>query len=194
MRRLVVVALMLPFALGIGACGAEPVAPGLVAPDDALMQRQNPRGTGLVLESITGAELPFGIPLGDVVIEQAVIKEFGIVEDVAGNIIGLDAAIVLDVVGEGPLSTGVTEEFRTEVAIISSGSGCRVVGIDPAPLTIDVLTNLVSVDVPAATVEAGSSGAVGSLLCAAGRLLTPVTSGASQAIRSLVDAINRILI
>ncbi|MDQ3996297.1 MAG: hypothetical protein M3303_04695 [Gemmatimonadota bacterium] len=145
-----------------------------------------------MLESITGATLPLGLELGDVVIEQAVIKEIGI-ERIAGNIVGLNARLALDLSGDA-LGAGVTEEFTTGISVISSGSGCSVATVDPAPLTVDVIGNLVEIDVPAATVEASSSGAVGNLLCAAGRLLTPVTSGASRAIQSLVDAINRLLI
>jgi hypothetical protein len=191
-----VVALVLPLVLGIGACGKEPVAPRGVAPDDALLQREKPRGTGFVLSSLTGTTLPLGLDLGDVTIQQAVLKDFGIVEDIAGNIVGLDAGVVLDLTG-GVLGTNVvTEEFRTEIAVISSGRGCSIATVDPAPpkLAVDVLGRAVFIDVPAATVQAGGSGAVGNLLCAAGSLLTPVTRGASQAIRSLVDAINRLLI
>jgi hypothetical protein len=189
-----VVALVLPLVLGVGACGKEPMAPTAAAAEGALLQRGHFRGTGFVLESITGATLPLGLDLGDAVIRQAMIKEFGIAEDIAGSIVGLNAVVELRVIGEGPLSTGVTEEFTTGVGIISSGRGCRVIGVDLAPLAVDVLGRAVVVDVPVATVEAGSSGAVGSLLCAAGKLLTPVTGGAARALRSLVDAVNRLLI
>ena len=66
-------ALALTFALGITACGREPVAPVPTPSDVApLAQKGHVEGTGRVLENIAG--LPLG--LGDVVIRQAVIKEF----------------------------------------------------------------------------------------------------------------------
>ena len=193
MRRRV--ALMLPFVLGIGACGKEPVAPVTTAAEQTVPSFQaQARGTGLVVESLTGVRF-LGTDLGDIVINQAVVKEFGLIEDALGNIVGLEATGVVEFTG-GLLGTDiVTEEFSASVGVVNSGNGqCDVVTIDPAPLTLDALGRTVAVDVPVGQVGVKGSGAVGNLLCAVGRLLTPVTSGASRAVRSLVDAINRLLI
>jgi len=193
-----VAALALPLALGIGACGKEPVAPAAATPEVGapLTQRAQARGTGLVLDNVTGLRVPLlGVDLGDVVIRQAIVKEFGIVEDIAGNIVGLEATGVVELTGGVLGSDVVREDFSASVGIINSGRGqCEIVTIDPSPLQLDVLDQVATVDVPVSEVEVRGSGAVGNLLCAVGRLLTPVTSGASQAIRSLVDAINAILV
>jgi hypothetical protein len=189
------VVLVLPLAFGIGACGAEPVAPPGLTParTEPSMQAQA-RGTGLVVESLTGLEL-LGTDLGDIVVNQAVVKRFGVVEDVLGNIIGLEAVGDVQLTG-GLLGTNVvTKEFSASVGVVNSGRGqCDVVTVDPAPVTVDAGFGAVSIDVPVGETRVRGSGAVGNLVCAAGRLLTPVTSGASRAIRSLVDAVNRLLI
>jgi len=185
---------VLPLLLGVGACGKEPVAPDReMRPHDlsALQQNTIQRGTGVVLTSVTG----LAIGLGDIVIDQAVIKEFGIIEDVAGNIIGIKATGVVDLTG-GVLGTGVvTEDFTTEVAVISSGAGqCRIVTVDLAPMSLDVLGRTVFVDLPAADVTARGSGALGSLLCALGQLLQGPVGQITEGVRGLVNAINGILI
>jgi hypothetical protein len=192
MRRRVVFAL--PLVLGIGACGKEPVAPERSAVPEAPLMQAKAKGTGLVVESLTGLTF-LGTNLGDIVINQAVVKEFGLVEDLAGNIVGLEATGVVGFTG-GLLGTDVvTEDFSASVGVVNSGSGqCEIVTIDPAPLTLDALGQTVTVDVPVGEVGVRGSGAVGNLLCVAGRLLSPVTGGASRAVRSIVDAINRLLI
>jgi hypothetical protein len=193
MRRRVV--LVLPLVLGIGACGKEPVAPVRMAAEQTVPSLQaQAKGTGLVVESLTGIKF-LGTDLGDLVIDQAVVKEFGLIEDVLGNIVGLEATGVVSLTG-GLLGTDVvTEDFSASVGILNSGSGqCEVITVDPAPLTVDALGRTVAIDVPVGNVGVKGSGAVGNLLCAVGRLLTPVTSGASRAVQSLVDAVNRLLI
>jgi hypothetical protein len=197
MRRRV--ALVLPLVLGIGACGREPVAPA--APYDVapLQQKGHVEGTGLLLESITGVTVPLvGIPVGDIVIRQAVIKEFGVVEDALGNIIGLEATGVLEfTVGlAGPV---LTEDFTTGVGVISTSRGqCEIITVDLAtvqnPIRLDVLGGLAFVDLPAAEVTGRGNGALGSLLCNLGQALQPLVSGVTQGVRGLVNAINNILI
>jgi hypothetical protein len=187
-----VVGLVLPVALGIAACGKEPVAPEpAVHRDVPLLQKKgHVEGTGLVLESLTG--LPLG--LGDFVVKQAVIKEFGIVEDVLGNFVGLEATGVLEL-ASGALGIVVTEDFTTGVGVISTSRGqCEIITVNLAPMSVDVLGRTVFVDFPAAEVTGRGNGALGSLLCNLGQALQPVVSGVTAGIRGLVNAINQILI
>jgi hypothetical protein len=202
MRRRVP-ALVLPLALGIAACGREPVAPVETAHHDlSALQQQDPvEGTGLVLGSRTVATIPLiRLPVGDVVIDQVVIKEFGVVEDLVGNIVGLSATGVLELTGGVFGQDVVTEDFTTEVLVISSRSRgqCEIITIDLAtaaePIEVDVLGRTAFVDLPAAEVTGRGNGALGSLLCALGQALQPVVSGVTRGVRGLVNAINNILI
>ena len=196
MRKRVV--LVLPLALGIAACGREPVAPEPMAPHNVspLQQKGHVEGTGLLLESVTGLTVPLlGIDLGDVVIRQAVIKEFGLVEDIVGNIIGLEATGVLEITGGVLGSNVVTEDFTTGVGIISTSRGqCDIITINLAPISVDVLGRTAFVDVPAAEVAGRGNGAVGSLLCNLGQLAQGLVNGVTRGVRGLVNAINQILI
>ena len=118
-----------------------------------------------------------------------------LVEDVVGNIVGLEAEGVLRLTG-GVLGTDVvTENFRTQVQIASSGPGqCDVVTVDLGRVAVDALGELVSVDLPAAEVRPRASGALGPLLCGVGAIAQPPVSGVTSLVRGLVNAINRILI
>lgn len=198
MRRSV--ALLLPLVLGSASCGTEPVAP-TVTPDDAapLQQRGHVEGTGLVLEDLTQVRVPvldaLGVTIGDVVINQAVIKEFGTVEDIAGNIVGLEATGVLELTG-GLLGTNVvTEEFTTGVGVVSTSRGqCDVVTVDLSGMRVDAIAGLVFVDVPAAEVTPRGNGAVGSLLCSLGQVAQGLVNGVTRGVKGLVNALNNLLI
>jgi hypothetical protein len=195
-----VVGLVLPVALGIAACGQEPVAPEpVVARDVPSFQKGHVEGTGLVLNSLTDVSAPLldalGVEIGEVVIEQAVIKQFGTVEDLAGNIIGLEATGFLMLSGDALGTEVVRQEFTTGVGVISRSRGqCDIVTINLAPIALDALGGLVSVDAPAAEVTGRGNGAVGSLLCALGQALQPVVNRVTRGVRGLVNAINQILI
>lgn len=143
------------------------------------------KGSGLVLNSVTGLTLPLIGSLGDVVIDQAVLTNFAIVENVVGQIVGLQVDGVLQFTG-GVLGTNVvTENFNTTVSVTSSGFGqCDLVTIDLGQIHVNAL--VADVDVPAATVTGKGSGAVGSLLCALGQALNGLTS----ALPGLVNALN----
>ena len=183
-------ALVLPLALGL-ACAEHPTAP---SPDTRasvpgpLMQAK--KGTGLILNSVTGLTLPLIGRLGDVVIDQAEITNFAIVEKGVGEIVGVEANGVLQLTG-GVLGTDVVKQnFTTTVSVASSGHGqCGIVTIDLAPIDITVLDPIARVDIPAATVDAKGSGALGPLLCALGQALNPVTA----ALRGIVQAINALI-
>ena len=96
---------------------------------------------------------------------------------------------VLQLTG-GVLGTDVvTQDFSTTVAVTSGGNGqCGVVTLDLAPIDINAL--VAQVDLPAATVDAKSSGALGPLLCNLGQaLLQPI----ADAVRGLVQALNNLI-
>ena len=192
-------ALALPLALALGACNDSPVAP-TAAPAathaQPLLQQSTPKGTGIVLNSVTGLSLPVVSSvlgqLGTVNIDQAVITNFAIVENTVGQIVGLKASGVLQLTG-GLLGTNVvTQNFTTTASVTSSGPGqCSLVSIDLGSIDINAL-NLASVDVPAATLTGQGSGAVGSLLCNLGNLLSGLTSGGtgSPGAAGVVTALN----
>ena len=89
----------------------------------------------------------------------------------------------------------VTEDFTASVGIINSGRGqCSVITVDPAPVTVDVLGGAVAtVDVPVGNVDVRGSGAVGPLLCLAGRLLDSPTRATERLVRAVVDLVNRLI-
>jgi hypothetical protein len=191
------VALMLAVC-GITACGSEPIAPEAPSPRDLApaQQRGHVEGTGLVLESITGITVPLlGVDLGDVVVRQAVIKEFGVIENALGQIVGVEVTGVLELTGGVLGMNVVTEDFTTGVGVISSSRGqCDVLNVNLAPISVDVLGRTAFVDLPVADVDARGNGAVGVLLCALGQALQPVVSGVTAGVRGLVNALNRLLI
>lgn len=190
-----VAALALPLTLGLGACGDPGAGPEPASRGQMSQQQQSQQGTGLVLDSLTGLSVPLIGQLGDVVIDQAVITNFTLVENLVGQIIGLKADGVLQLTG-GVLGTNVvTENFTTTVTVTSSGPGqCQLITIDLGPINVNVL-GLVTVDVPAATLSGTASGALGSLLCDLGNLLVGLAGGgtANPAVRGLVNQINSLI-
>jgi hypothetical protein len=178
-------ALVLPILAGF-ACAEQPTASDVTHPPAIMAQKI--KGTGLVLNSVTGLSLPLIGSLGDITINQAEITNFALVENTVGQIVGLEADGVLQLTG-GVLGTDVvSQDFSTTVAVTSSGPGqCSVVTLDLGPIDINAL--VAQVDVPAATVDAKGSGALGSLLCNLGQLLNPITQG----VRGVVQAINGLI-
>jgi len=188
----------LTIALALGACSETPVGPGtnsVSALGTGPAFAKSVTGTGLVLDDVTGVNAPLIGEIGTVTINQAVITQLGVVQDLAGNIIGVDATGTLQATG-GALGTDVvTQNFTTDALILSSGNGqCDVLTVDLAPITLDALGGAVSVDVPQAAVTPRASGAVGPLLCNLGSLLNAPVGQVTSAVRGIVNAINRILI
>ena len=188
----------LTIALALGACSETPVGPGtnsVSALGSGPAFAKSVTGTGLVLDDVTGVNAPLIGEIGTVTINQAVITQLGVVQDLAGNIIGVDATGTLQATG-GALGTDVvTQNFTTDALILSSGNGqCDVLTVDLAPITLDALGGAVSVDVPQAAVTPRASGAVGPLLCNLGSLLNAPVGQVTSAVRGIVNAINRILI
>jgi len=181
----------LALALAVGACGGDPSG----KPLDASTQKQAAKGTGLVLDSVTGISLPLIGKLGDVNIDQAVFTNFALVETTVGQIVGLEVDGVLQLTG-GVLGTDViTENFTTTASVTSSGPGqCNLVTIDLGQISIGAPLGA-SVKVPAATLTAKGSGAVGSLLCNLGNLLGGLTSGtgAPAGAGGVVNALNNLI-
>ncbi len=192
MMRSGMTVLALGLALGIGACGGE--APSGKTVGGSTSNQANAKGTGLVLDSVTGLGLPLIGKLGDVVIDQAVVTNFALIENTVGQIVGLQVDGVLQLTG-GVLGTDVlTENFTTTASVTSSGPGqCDLVTIDLGQININAL--VASVDVPAATLTAKGSGAVGSLLCNLGNLLGGLASGtgAGAGAGGIVNALNNLV-
>src|SRR5258705_2515363 len=116
----------LTIALALSACSETPVGPGTTS---VSALRSGPAfaksvtGTGLVLDNATGLSLPLIGHIGDVTINQAVITQLGVVQDLAGNIVGVDATGALQRTG-GVLGTDViTQNFTTDALILSSIKG-----------------------------------------------------------------------
>jgi hypothetical protein len=192
------VTIALTVALALSACSENPVGPGttsVYALGSAPAFAKPVSGTGLVLNDVTGLSLPLIGEVGNVTIDQAVITQLGVVQDLAGNIIGVDAQGVLQLTG-GVLGTDVvTQNFTTDALILSSGKGqCDVLTINLAPITVDALGSTVSVDVPQASVTPRASGALGPLLCNLGSLLNAPVGQVTSAVRGIVNAINQIII
>ena len=181
----------LVLALGLAACSDDPVSPRAPVELDPALQPSR-EGTGLVLTSVTGLALPLIGDLGDVVIDEAVITNFTLVENVVGAIVGLEAEGVLQLTG-GVLGTDViTEDFHTLVTVTSSGPGqCDLISINLGPIAISAL-GLATVDVPVANLTGRGSGAIGSLLCVLGQLLSGLLGGGigSPGAGGVVNAIN----
>jgi hypothetical protein len=186
------VALFLSAALG--AC-AEPLTAPASAPIAAReMTQRSAEGTGLVLQSLTGLELPLIGSIGEVDVDQAIITNL-IVDDVVGGIVGLEVEGVLTLSGGVLGDDIVTEEFLTQVHVVSSGPGkCDVLTVDLGPVALDALGEGIFVDAPVAAINARSVGAVGSLLCNLGNVLQGPVSGVTSAVRGLVNAINRLIV
>src|SRR4051812_18563408 len=73
-------ALVLPLAAGL-ACADQPTAPRGEPSTGAIRAAQQVKGTGLVLNSVTGLDLPLIGQLGDVTISQAAVTNFAIIEN-----------------------------------------------------------------------------------------------------------------
>ena len=180
-------------AIGISACAEPAVGPDVPEVARLAPQAQLVNGTGLILESLTGVSLPIVGPLAGIVIDQAVITDLMLVEDITGAIIGLEVTGTLDGVVTATGVPIVDEKFTSSVGITSSGPGqCDLVTIDLGPLTIDAL-GIVTADVPTAELKGRGSGAVGSLLCNLGSLLSGAIGGVTRGVQGLVNAINRVI-
>ncbi len=182
--------LTLPIALSIGACSEGPLAPEIPKPESVNLQPR--KGTGLQVDIVPDVTLPLGLG-GSITIEEAVITNFAVLENVAGQIIGLEVTgnltgTAVNAVG-GLVGLDATP-FTATASVTSSGPGqCDLVTIDLSNINVDAL-GLVTGTVPV-NVTAKGSGAVGSLLCALGQALSAIGSAVGGAsIEGLVNALN----
>lgn len=183
-------------AVCLGACEV-PSAPDATAQAAAVGGPQlakAPGGTGLVIDNATGVDLPLIGRVGTVNVDQAIITELALVEDIAGNIVGVNASGVLQLSGGVLGSDIVSQDFTTDALVLSSGKGgCDIVNIDLGPVGIDALGETVAVDVPQGSVTPRASGAVGPLLCALGSFLDAPIGQVTSGVRGIVNAINRLI-
>jgi hypothetical protein len=137
--------------------------------------------------------LPLGLG-GSVTIDQTVISNFALVENTVGQIVGLQvtgtlSGTALDVLGN---TVGVkADPFTADVAVTSSGPGqCSIATLNLSGLDLNAL-GLVTGHLPV-NVDVKGSGAVGSLLCNLGNLLSGLLSGGtgSPGAQGVVRAIN----
>ena len=192
MRKLAFTAAATMLAIGASACADTMVAPR--APASTLsLQQSPPKGTGLALDVVPNVTLPLGLG-GSITIDQTIITNFALVENTVGQVVGLQATgdlsgTAVNVLGN---TIGVSAQpFTANVSLTSSGSGqCSLVTLNLSSLNLNAL-GLVTGQLPA-TVSVKGSGAVGSLLCNLGNLLSGLTSGGigSPGAQGVVNAIN----
>ena len=184
------VAHVLPLALGIAACGQEPSAPERIAiPEAPSMQVE--RGVGLAINSLTGVSLPLVGQVDELVIDQIVINEI-VLGEVVGGVVGLEVTGTINGVLDAVGTPIVDQQFTSTLSVTPGAGGCRIVNVDLGPLNIDAL-GLVTADVDPATVEGRGSGAVGTLLCTLGSLVSGVVGGATRGVQGVLNAINRLI-
>lgn len=178
--------------LGTMACSENVSAPRTPLSSPSFQQAA-PKGTGLALDLVPNLTLPLGLG-GSLTVNQAVISNFALVENTVGQIIGLQATGTLSGTAVNALGNlvGVSAQpFTANVAITSSGPGqCSLVTLDLSSLNVNGL-GLVTATLPA-NVTVKGSGAVGSLLCNLGNLLSGLTSGlsGSSGAQGVVNALN----
>ena len=192
MRLLKVTASAALLALVAGACGENPVSPRLASSSPSL-QKESPRGTGLAIDIEPNVTLPLGLG-GPITIDQVVFTHLALVENTVGEIVGLQVTGTLSGTAVNVLGKTISviaDPFTADVAITSSGPGqCSLVTLDLSNINLDVL-GLVTADLPV-NVDVKGSGAVGSLLCSLGNLLSGLLSGGTgnPGAQGVVNAIN----
>jgi hypothetical protein len=177
----------------IGACSENPSAPSPRAIPSPSMQGIG--GTGIKVDIVPALTLPLGLQGGTITIQQAVITNFALVENLVGQIVGLDVTGTLSgtavkVLG-GSILEVTADPFTAEASITSTGTGqCNLVTLDLSGLNVNAL-GVVSGNVPL-NITAKGSGAVGSLLCNLGNALSGLASGGigSPNAPSIVNALN----
>lgn len=183
---------LLALTLGFAACTSDaPVAPRTLSP--GVLLRANNKGSGLTLDVVPTVTLPL-VGGNSLEVNQAVLTHFTLVENIVGQIVGLDATGTLSGTEVDALGNAIgvsTQPFTSEVTVTSSGSGqCTALSLDLSNIKGSAL-GLVNVTIPA-TVDVKSSGAVGSLLCALGQALSGIGSalGGGQGAQGLVNTLN----
>ena len=184
--------LAFPLAAGFVGCSEAPVAPHAVPPGSVMLQQAPPKGTGLAVDVVPNVNLPLGLG-GSITIDQAVITNFALVENLVGQVVGLQ--VTGDLSGTqfnavGGLVGATVQPFTATANVTSSGPGqCTLATITLSNPTLDVL-GLATGTVPL-NVTAKGSGAVGSLLCNLGQALSGIGSAlGGGGAQGLVNALN----
>jgi hypothetical protein len=167
--------LALALTPAFSACSDNPTAPSRIAPLPTAEAVKLP-GTGIVLRSPLWVGLPLIGQIGTVNIDQAVITNISLVENIVGQIVGLQVDGVLTLTG-GVLGSDVLRvPFTTSAAVTPGGPGaCSVVTLSLGRVRVDALA--ASIDIPALTLNGTGSGVVGTLLCRLAALLKALTGG-----------------
>jgi hypothetical protein len=185
--------LAFPAALAFVGCGESTMAPRTAQPGSAMSQQTSPKGTGLAVDIVPTVTLPLGLG-GSITIDQAVITNFALIENIVGQIVGLEVTGTLSgtaINAVGGLVGVDAQPFTATASVTSSGPGqCDLATIDLSNVNLNVL-GLVTGTVPV-NVTAKGSGAVGSLLCNLGQALAGIGSALSggNGAQGLVNALN----
>jgi hypothetical protein len=179
--------LALATAAAVAACHDAPTAPStaLSADRSAVQARAAapPRGTGIVLHNVTGTPIPLvgdAVFNGEVVITQLAVNAVGGLT-ASGTLIG-----TIDALGQR-----INQNFTTDVAISGNGNGnsCSVLSVDLSPITLDVLSPVVAVDLNPVNATVGAQGPLGGLLCALTNVVNQVGGTAVSTLLSLINGI-----
>src|SRR5690242_18872948 len=127
-------------ALGASACTENPVSPR--APEPGPSFQTIPKGTGLFVDIVPNVTLPLGLG-GTITIDQAVLTNFAVVENVVGEIVGLEVTGTLSGTAVDVLGNTVAVDvnpFIANVAVTSQGPGqCSLVTLDLSGLNVNAL-------------------------------------------------------
>jgi hypothetical protein len=175
------------------ACGDQSATAPHTLVRGASNHQASTKGTGLSLDIVPTVTLPLGLG-GTLTVNQAVITNFATVENLAGQIVGVDVTGTLtgtQVDAFGNLVGVTTNPFTANLSVTSSGPGqCTVATLDLSNLTVNGL-DIANVTIPA-NVSVKGSGAVGSLLCNLGNALSSLASGlgGGNVLSGLTNALN----
>jgi hypothetical protein len=167
------------------ACNDASTSPSSLRADASpLAQQSPPRGTGLVIDNVTGTTIPLignGVFRGELVITQLALNPVGGLV-VNGTLIGRIGAI----------GQTINQSFTTDLLLLSTGSGntCSAVTINLAPINVNVAGQLVAIDITKGGVTVGAQGPLGSLLCA---LTSALNSGVGSVVSAVLAIVNAIL-
>lgn len=194
MKRLAFTAAAAVLAMTAGACADTATAPRspMAAAATVAFQQSPPKGSGLALDIVPNVTL-LG-QSGSITVDQAIITNFALIENTVGQIIGLQATGDLSGTAfsvAGNVLGATVQPFTANVSVTSSGPGqCSLVTLNLTGLSVDAL-KIANAQLPA-TVTVKGSGAVGSLLCNLGSLLSGLTSGltGSPGAQGVVNALN----
>jgi hypothetical protein len=184
MNRRHLLALGATVSLSLLACQDASTSPKSISADMTPLTQQAPqRGTGLVIDNVTGTTLPLignGVFHGELVITSLALNAVGGLV-VNGTIIGKIGAV----------GQTINQSFTTDLLLSSTGgTTCSAVTINLAPINVNIAGQLVAIDVTKGGVTVGAQGPVGNLLCA---LTSALNSGVGSVVSAVLNIVNAIL-